>query len=76
MAEGESMRDVLARMLDDADHVNDTLAQLGPLEDQEPSVLLETLGSASLVVRAAGMVAVSCGDALARIASAVAVATD
>lgn len=76
MSENETVRDVLARMADDAAWVADAVDELGDLTLLEPTVLVEALGMSSLVVRNAGMIAVATGDALARITSAVATATD
>lgn len=75
MAENETVRDVLARMADDAAYVEEAVQELGDLSQLPPTVLLEALGMSSLVVRTAGMVAVACGDAIARLSSDVATAT-
>lgn len=75
MAEGETVRDVLARMADDAAYVEEAVQELGDLTQLPPTVVLEALGMSSLVVRTAGMVAVACGDAIARMSSDVAAAT-
>lgn len=76
MAENETVRDVLARMADDAAWVAEAVDELGDLTELPPTVLVEALGMSSLVVRNAGMIAVACGDAVARLSSIVATATD
>lgn len=75
MAENETVRDVLARMADDAAWVEEAVAEVGDLTQLPPTTLVEALGMSSLVVRNAGMVAVACADAVARISSDVATAT-
>ena len=73
--EGETVRDVLARMVDDSAYVEDAVEQLGDLTALPPTTLLEALGMSAIVVRTAGMIAVACGDGLARQMSDVATAT-
>lgn len=75
VAENETVRDVLARMADDAAWVEEAVNELGDLTQLPPTTLIEALGMSSLVVRASGMVAVACGDAVARLMSDVATAT-
>lgn len=73
--ENETVRDVLARMADDGAYVMEAVEELGDLTKLPPTVLVEAVGMASLVVRAGGMVAVAAADAVARQMSAVATAT-
>lgn len=73
--ENETVRDVLARMVDDGQYVMDAITELGDLTQLPPTTLVEAVGMASLVVRAGGMVAVAAADAVAQQMSDVATAT-